>query len=232
MIRIPVARHYHWPVLPAVFTSSLYPPPRAFRTRWLPVTGGHELWVQESGCESGIPALVLHGGPGSGCSPLLARFFDPARYRVLCVDQRGAGRSRPAGGIEHNTLADLLGDLRLLRIGLGVDQWLVVGGSWGATLALLHAVDDPGAVSALLLRSVFLARREDVNGFFGMDTEAGRRQWDELCRTAGHEGVVDALAAIFAHGPLHAQREAARSWWHWEQVRSGLAPQEPADAAF
>ena len=110
------------PMVPAIRLPGLYPEAPAQRTWRLPVGGGHELQVREWGPASGLPALVLHGGPGSGCSPLLARFFDPARYRIICMDQRGAGASQPAGCTMHNTTADLLDDLRRLREHLGRGQ--------------------------------------------------------------------------------------------------------------
>ena len=108
--------------------ATLYPALPLLCTRRIDVGDGHHLHVDEWGAADGMPALVLHGGPGSGCSPLLPRFFDPVRYRVICVDQRGAGRSTPSGAIHHNTTAHLLADLRRLRKTLAIDRWLVVGG--------------------------------------------------------------------------------------------------------
>src|SRR5688572_6471045 len=149
-------------------------PPHAdlapYRTHAIAVDGGHCLHVDEFGREDGVPALVLHGGPGSGISPLQRRLFDPERYRIICPDQRGSGRSTPPGETAHNTTSNLLDDLATLRSALGVSRWLVVGGSWGATLAILHAAAQPDAVSGLLLRSVFLARPADITAFFdGID---------------------------------------------------------------
>lgn len=218
-------RSYHAAVSGPPMTLP-YPPPRVLRTLFLPVDSGHVLHVQESGSERGLPALVLHGGPGSGCSPLLARFFDPARYRVLCVDQRGAGCSRPAGEIEHNTVAHLLHDLRVLRAELGIARWLVVGGSWGATLALLHAIDAPRAVAALLLRSVFLARDEDVERFFGLHTGAGRAHWQAVAGPWEGRSLVERLAQVFQAGTLDEQQACAQGWWRWERQRaqSSLSP--------
>lgn len=199
----------------------LYPETAAQRSWRLPVGGGHVLQVREWGPESGLPALVLHGGPGSGCSPLLARYFDPAQYRVICMDQRGAGASQPAGCTLHNTTADLLDDLRSLRDQLGLERWLVVGGSWGATLGLLHALDDPAAVTGLLLRGVFLARRQDIAGFF--DAAAWAR-W----QPAG-ESLVQALDRVMQDGGTAEQAELVRHWWRWEQSLDAVASPGPVE---
>lgn len=203
----------------------MFADPAAFRTHRIDVGSGHTLMVRESGNEAGIAALVLHGGPGSGCSPLLRRFFDPARYRIVCVDQRGAGDSTPHGSIEANTTAHLLADLRRVRTLLGITRWLVVGGSWGATLALLHALDDPDAVSALLLRGTWLARDEDIAGFFaGAVLGDGRDSGDLDTRLA-------ALAERLHHGSADAQRGCALAWWRWEQRMARPAPSDaPAPA--
>jgi proline iminopeptidase len=206
--RIRVYR-YHRPVP----TSPLFPDPPLRDSHALGVPGGHVLQVQEFGRADGIPAVVLHGGPGSGCSPLLRRVFDPARYRIVCPDQRGAGGSRPRGGIECNTTDDLIADLRLVREHLGIARWLVVGGSWGATLALAHAAAEPDAVAALLLRASFLARPQDVAGFFG---------------DLSLQALGEALSS-----PQPAEREhAALSWWRHEQSLAGTQAAEPAGEAL
>lgn len=188
--------------------TALFPDAPPWGTHALDVGGGHVLQVQEFGRPEGIPALVLHGGPGSGCSPLLRRVFDPARWRVICPDQRGAGGSRPRGGTQNNTTADLLADLRRLREHLAIERWVVVGGSWGATLALAHAAADPAAVAALLLRASFLARREDIDGFFGP------LSLDELAATLESEDAAE-------------RNRAALTWWRHEQRLAGTAAAEP-----
>jgi proline iminopeptidase len=216
-----------------VLPSGLYPPYPALpprRTHAIPVPHGHVLHVEESGDPAGLCALVLHGGPGSGCSPLLRRFFDPARFRVISVDQRGAGRSRPRGATAHNRTADLLEDLRLVREQLDVPRWLVVGGSWGATLALAYAGFEPQAVAALLLRSVFLPRTEEIEAFF-QDT-AGRAPaaWARFAAVAPPDrrhDMLGFLAQSLRHAPssdnTEQHRRFALAWWRWEQTLAGGA---------
>lgn len=184
-----------------------------FATHALPVGDGHVLQVQEFGRADGVPALVLHGGPGSGCSPLLRRVFDPTRWRIVCPDQRGAGGSRPRGGTAHNSTAELLADLRSIRERLAIDRWVVVGGSWGATLALAHAADQPSAVTALLLRASFLARREDIDGFFGTLS-------------------LDELAAALSSADAAERERAALAWWRHEQSLAGTVAPEPQGEAL
>jgi len=223
---------YHGPVLP----SGLYPESPPLRTHALAVSHGHVLHVEESGDPAGICALVLHGGPGSGCSPLLRRFFDPARFRVISVDQRGAGRSRPRGATAHNRTADLLQDLRMVREQLEVPRWLVAGGSWGATLALAYAGFEPQAVAALLLRSVFLPRSEEIEAFF-QDT-AGRvpAAWARFAAVAPADQRHDmlgflarALQQAQSAGNTELQRRLALAWWRWEQTLAGGTAAPPAE---
>jgi proline iminopeptidase len=198
----------------------LYPPTAPIRSELLAVPHGHRLQVQQFGRLDGIAALVLHGGPGSGCSPLLARFFDPALYRVICPDQRGAGASQPHGEVAHNSTADLLDDLRLLREHLQIEQWLVVGGSWGAALALAHAAADPRAVVALLLRGVFLARDQDLQWFFQGAASEQPEAWARFAAIAPagqRHAVLAFLAQALIEGDVVQQRTAASAWWQWEQ---------------
>lgn len=194
--------------LHAALFPALFPETPARSATTLPASGGHRLHIREWGRADGIPALVLHGGPGSGASPALARFFDPARYRVICPDQRGAGRSMPRGGTDANTTQDLLDDLRDLRATLGIERWLVVGGSWGATLALLHALDAPDAVAGLLLRSTFLARAADIAWFF-------RQGADEAAALD-----LQSLASRLNDDDATTRREAAGAWARRERALS------------
>jgi proline iminopeptidase len=213
----------------AVTTPTLDAVP--LRRHALPVGGGHVIDVQEFGRADGLPAVVLHGGPGSGGSPLLRRGFDLSRWRVISIDQRGSGASTPRGGIDRNTTDDLLDDLRRVRERLDIAQWLVVGGSWGATLALAHAAAEPEAVSALLLRSAFLARREDIDWFFQGAATEQPQAWQRFAQAAP-PAVRDALLPWFLHTLHHGtpaqQQQAALAWWQWEQALAGTAATPPS----
>jgi proline iminopeptidase len=132
----------------------------------LPVGEGHEIYVETVGRVDGIAAVYLHGGPGSGCQPDHRRLFDPERFHAVLFDQRGAGRSRPKGRLEHNTLPHLIADMEMIRENLGLTRWMVVGGSWGATLALAYAQAHPHRVSGIVLRATFLGTRAELKGAF------------------------------------------------------------------
>ena len=132
----------------------------------LPAGGGHEIYVETVGRTDGIPAVYLHGGPGSGCQPDHRRLFDPERFHAVLFDQRGAGRSRPKGRREANTLSHLIADMEMIREHFGIARWMVVGGSWGATLALAYAQAHPDRVSGIVLRATFLGTRAELDGAF------------------------------------------------------------------
>jgi proline iminopeptidase len=214
--------------------ATLFPDPPLLRAHALAVGEGHVLDVREYGSAHGTPALVLHGGPGSGCSPLLRRFFHPGRFRIVCIDQRGAGWSQPAGGTEHNTTAHLLADLRRVREHLDIARWLVVGGSWGATLALAHAADAPRAIAGLVLRSSFLARREDIDWFFQGARSEQPEAWQTFAAAAPageQEALLPWLARTLSVGAAEQQRGAALAWWRWEQALGGASSQPEPQAA-
>jgi proline iminopeptidase len=135
-------------------------------SQMLPVGDGFELYVETVGRADGIPAVYLHGGPGSGCQPDHRRLFDPERFHAVLFDQRGAGRSRPKGGRDHNTLPHLIADMETIREKLGFERWMVVGGSWGATLALAYAEMHPQRVTGIVLRATFLGTRAELDGAF------------------------------------------------------------------
>ncbi|MCO5130848.1 MAG: prolyl aminopeptidase [Xanthobacteraceae bacterium] len=202
-------------------------PPTA---RMLPVGDGHEIYVETAGAPDGVPAVYLHGGPGSGCQPDHRQLFDPAHCRAVLFDQRGCGRSRPKGGRDANTLPHLIADMEAIREALGIARWLVSGGSWGATLALAYAQAHSGRVAGLVLRATFLGTRAEVeaafcemlprfhpalnNDFLGLLTpDERRRPLDAYWRR-----ILDPDPAI--HGP------AARAWHDTERILSTHAPQQ------
>jgi proline iminopeptidase len=225
------------PLSPPRAPHALYADSPAFGIHSLAVGHGHVLHVQEHGQPDGRPAVVLHGGPGSGCSPLQRRFFDPARYRIVCIDQRGAGQSAPRGSTAHNTTATLLDDLHTVREHLGIAQWLAVGGSWGAALALAHAAAEPHAVSGLLLRASFLARAEDIAWFFqgaAADQPQAWARFAALAPVAQRDDLLGWLAGELLQ-PGRAQRHAAAlAWARWEQaVGTGAVDDAvPSDAVL
>ena len=146
---------------------NLYPELEAFEKKILKVDDLHEVYYEVCGNPAGKPVVFLHGGPGSGCNPTQRRFFDPAHYRIVLIDQRGCGRSKPQGAITQNTTADLVNDIDLIRRSLNISQWLVFGGSWGSTLALSYALAFPQYVTGLILRGIFLSRPSELNWFLG-----------------------------------------------------------------
>ena len=145
----------------------LYPSIEPYETGVLEVSGGHRLVYELCGNPSGRPAVFLHGGPGAGCNPTHRRFFDPAVYRIVLFDQRGAGRSTPIASVHENTTQHLVSDIETLRRHLHIDRWVVFGGSWGSTLGLAYAATHPQACRALVLRGIWLCRQIDIDWWFG-----------------------------------------------------------------
>jgi proline iminopeptidase len=138
---------------------TLYPPIEPNQTGWLDVGDGHQLYYEESGNPDGKPVVFLHGGPGGGCTPKMRQFFDAGRYRIVLFDQRGSGKSRPHAGLDANTTWDLVRDIERLRERFSIERWQVFGGSWGSTLALAYAETHPERVTELVLRGIFMLRK-------------------------------------------------------------------------
>ncbi len=157
----------------------LYPKIEPYDRGMLDVSDGHRLYYEQSGNPKGTPVVFLHGGPGAGSNPAHRRFFDPAFYRIVIFDQRGSGRSRPFASLENNTTDHLVADIEVLRAYLGIESWLVFGGSWGSTLALVYAARHVSRCLGLVLRGIFLGSKAELNWFlYGMKTvfpEAWRR---------------------------------------------------------
>jgi proline iminopeptidase len=196
----------------------------------LPAGDGHEIYVETVGRTDGIPAVYLHGGPGSGCQPDHRRLFDPERFHAVLFDQRGAGRSRPKGRREANTLPHLIADMEMIREQFGINRWMVVGGSWGATLALAYAQAHPDRVNGIVLRATFLGTRTELDGAFlnalprfypGLsDDFLGLLPPEERAKPldAYYRRILDPDAAI--HGPF------IRAWHDTEQILSQQAPRQ------
>lgn len=161
-------------------TYNLYPELDIYHHNWLKVSNSHEIYFEECGNPDGKPVVFLHGGPGSGCNPSQRRFFDPAYYRIILLDQRGCGRSKPLGCTTHNTTSDLVADIEALRLHLNIDKWLVFGGSWGSTLALAYATTHTSAVKGLILRGIFLSRQSELDWFLGEVKHFYPESWQQL----------------------------------------------------
>ncbi|MFC7517638.1 alpha/beta fold hydrolase [Herbaspirillum sp. GCM10030257] len=191
-----------------------------FDDGFLSVGHGHRLYVAQHGRENAPAVVVLHGGPGSGCHPSMLEWFDLECWRVILVDQRGAGRSTAADPLYGNTTAELVNDLEMIRKSLGIERWSVVGGSWGACLALLYAGHMPDAVSNLILRGAFLGADADVHWFFQKLKPLVPKAWGEL--TAGWSTmqqceVFQTLAAMLQNGTRMEQENAALRWGRYEE---------------
>jgi proline iminopeptidase len=180
----------------------------------------HTLYVEESGNSQGIPVIFLHGGPGTGCSPVHRRFFDPEIYRIILFDQRGCGHSTPHCCLQENTTWHLVDDIEAIRNQLNIDKFVLFGGSWGSTLALAYAQTYPGAVSALILRGIFLCRQHEIEWFYQSGTSRLYPDyWEDFIAPVAEQERGDLVAAY--HRLLTSDNEltrmaAARAWVQWE----------------
>lgn len=165
-------------MIPAIFY--LFPEIDPFHTGLLKVSEKHAIYYEECGNPSGYPVVFLHGGPGSGCNPNQRRFFDPAFYRIILIDQRGCGRSIPVGCTEDNDTDALINDIDALKNHLNIKSWLVFGGSWGSTLALTYAIKYRSSVSGLILRGIFLSRESELKWFLGEVSHFYPECWEKL----------------------------------------------------
>ena len=207
-------------------STPLYPPLDPFDQRVLEVGDGHRIYVEQCGNPAGIPVVVLHGGPGGGCSPAMRRFFDPAVYRVVLFDQRGCGRSQPHASVVANTTWHLVADIELIRQTLGIARWIAFGGSWGATLALVYAQSHPDRVAALVLRGVFLMTQRELDWFYGGG--AGNFWPDLWQRFAGmvpEDERNDLIAAYHRRlfsGDVPQETRFAQAWSAWENALASI----------
>ena len=206
----------------------LYPEIAPYQQGQLEVSPIHSIYYEQSGHPHGQPVVFLHGGPGSGCNPSQRRFFDPAHYRIILLDQRGCGRSKPLGCIEENTTAELVADIEHLRRHLGIERWLVFGGSWGSTLALAYALAHPSSVTGLILRGIFLSRPRELHWFLGEAANFYPEAWQKLLDFLPLSERDDLLAAyaqrIFSPDTTISIPAATR----WNEYEGSIMTLRPA----
>lgn len=206
---------------------NLYPELDIIERKLLKVDNFHEIYYEICGNPSGEPIVFLHGGPGSGCNPAQRRFFDPAHYRIILIDQRGCGRSLPLGTVTQNTTADLVSDINLIREALNIKQWHVFGGSWGSTLALVYAITFPQHITSLVLRGIFLSRPTEIGWFLGDVAHFYPEVWQALTAYLPADERDDVLSAysrrIFNEDSA-INIPAAQQWNAFENAIMRLVP--------
>ena len=211
---------------------TLYDEIEPFDRGRLRVSAVHELYYEQCGNPKGRPVVFLHGGPGAGLVPDYRRFFDPQAYRVILFDQRGSGRSVPHASLDDNTTWHLVADIEQLREHLGVDQWLVFGGSWGSTLALAYAETHPERVSGLVLRGIFLGRQNEARWFYEDSQGASAifpDNWEDFLRVIPEAERGDMIGAYYRRltsNDESTREEAARTWSIWESSALRLLPDQ------
>ncbi len=204
----------------------LYPAINPFDQRMLEVGDGHQIYVEQSGNPKGQPVVVFHGGPGGGCSPAMRRYFDPRHYRIILFDQRGCGRSKPHASIEANTTWHLVRDIELIRETLTIDNWIVFGGSWGATLALIYAETHPDRVRHIVLRGVFMATKAELEWFYGGG--AGQfwpETWARFVSMIPEDergDLIEAYAKRLFSGKRPLEIRYATAWASWENALASV----------
>jgi proline iminopeptidase len=205
---------------------NLYPKIKPYDSGFLNIDE-HQVYFEQCGNPNGKPALFLHGGPGGGGSEDVRRFFNPNLYRIVVFDQRGCGRSKPHGCLENNTTWDLVSDIENLRKKLSIEKWLVFGGSWGSTLSLAYAQAHPKSVSELVLRGIFLLRKEELHWFY--QDGASRifpEAWSgflDIIDEDKRDNLMNAYHEIFKSKDKEKRLKAAVAWSKWEAATSSLS---------
>lgn len=207
---------------------TLYPPIEPYETGMLDVGDGHILYWERCGTPGGKPAVFLHGGPGSGCSPKQRQQFDPKKYDVLLFDQRGCGRSTPFASLEDNTTWHLVQDIERLREMAGIDKWMVFGGSWGSTLGLAYAQTHPEQVTELVLRGIFLFRQSEVDWLYKYGASQlypeGWQEFTGLVQEGERGKLVEAYHRRLTSDDPMTRLAAAKAWSMWEGLTVTLLP--------
>ncbi len=208
-------------------TYNLYPEIEPFNKNWLKVGDLHEIYYEECGNKEGVPVVFLHGGPGSGCNPTQRRFFDPAFYRIILLDQRGCGRSTPQGEVKDNTTDDLINDIDALRQHLNITKWHVFGGSWGSTLALSYALKHTSKVSSLILRGIFLSRPTELHWFLSDVKLFYPEPWEKLLAFLpedNRQNLIASYEALVSSDDRMLSIPAATTWNAFESSIMTLVP--------
>lgn len=208
--------------------QTFYPAIKTYADHKIAVDDIHTIFFEESGNPDGVPVVVVHSGPGTGCEPYHRRFFDPNVYRIICFDQRGAGRSTPHAELEKNNTHNLISDMEKIREYLHIDRWVIWGGSWGSTLSLLYAQAHPDNVRGMILHSIFLGRKSDINWFY----QSGANKifpdyWQDFVEGLSREEAQNPLKAY--HQRLNGSDEIARmatakTWSLWQARCTALQP--------
>ncbi|MCP3164712.1 prolyl aminopeptidase [Myxococcus qinghaiensis] len=214
--------------VPSSPSRTLYPPLEPYRMGRLRVSMLHELYFEECGNPKGKPVVFVHGGPGGGTDAKQRRFFDPAAYRIILFDQRGCGRSTPHASLEENTTWDLVADMERLREHLGIERWQLFGGSWGSTLSLAYAQTHPERVTELVLRGIFLLRKQELDWFYQRGASAlFPDAWEHYLAPippAERHDLLGAYHRRLTSADASTRHEAARAWSVWEARTSYLHP--------
>ena len=209
---------------------------KPFNKHYLNVDKIHEIYIEEYGNKDGIPIVFLHGGPGAGTSPLYQKFFDPSKYHLIMFDQRGSGKSKPYGEIIENTTPNLISDIDKILDFLKLDSVHIYGGSWGSTLALLYAESNPDRVLSLLLRGVFLCRKNDIQWFYQFGaSEIYPNYWENyisLVQPSKRKDVLGAYHDMIFSSNHNLSITACREWALWEGRSSCLLPSEEVISSF
>jgi len=216
--------------------TELYPPIEPYDYGLLDVGDGNRMYWETCGNPDGKPAVMVHGGPGQGCSPRMRQMFDPDRYRAVLFDQRGCGRSTPhasdpATSLRHNTTDHLVADMELLRDYLGIDRWLVTGGSWGTTLSLVYAERHPDRVAEIMLSAITTHRRAETDWLYQGVAQFFPEEWERFKTGAAQAepggDLVTAYARLMEDPDPQIRNRAATSWQRWEDAVLSLEPGAP-----
>lgn len=218
------------------YRYTLFPEIEPYEKGHIKVSDLHTIYYEEAGNPKGKPILFLHGGPGAGLDPMNRRFFDPKFYRIILFDQRGCGNSTPHAELKENTTWDLVEDIEKIRQHCSIDKWVVFGGSWGATLSLIYSILHPENVLGLILRGIWLSRKNEVQWLYQEGASRFYPEvWEEYLKPIPEHkrnDIVKAYYDIFTKGEEEKQMEAAKAWSAWEGSISKLIPSKDLIESF